>query len=307
METKIEPLFSVVIPAYNRSGVVGNAIESVINQECDDFELIVIDDGSTDDTKEAVLKFRDERVRYIYQKNKGGAEARNNGIDKAAGKYIAFLDSDDIFRKSHLANALTVLDKDKYLCVYTQVVVNRGESGTFFLKPNRGIGDAEHMSDYLLRDRGFVQTSTLIVPSWLAKRVRYDSHVKYGQDTDFAIRLYWHNAKFIMLDEPGAVWNDSQSEGRISDRIDPSNRIEWLNKNKRLMTKKSRIADMGWPVAKGYAQEGKLFQAFFLYGKALLYKCYSPKLAIVVFLQIFLSPRLYRMLANIMAKSGVKP
>jgi len=90
------PTVSVIIPTYNRAHTIGRAIKSVLNQTYQDFEIIVVDDGSTDNTEEVVKSFRDKRIRYIqHKKNKGAAAARNTGIKSAKGKYIAFQDSDD--------------------------------------------------------------------------------------------------------------------------------------------------------------------------------------------------------------------
>ena len=90
------PTVSVIIPTYNRAHLLGRAIKSVLNQTYKDFELIVVDDGSTDDTEKVVGNFKDERIRYIsLEKNMGAGVARNRGIEASRGKYIAFHDSDD--------------------------------------------------------------------------------------------------------------------------------------------------------------------------------------------------------------------
>lgn len=100
--------FSVVIPTYNRATFISKAIESVIHQTYTDWELIVINDGSTDNTKEVITSFTDERIKYFYQQNAERSAARNNGISKATGEWICFLDSDDEYLSDHL-HKLSVL------------------------------------------------------------------------------------------------------------------------------------------------------------------------------------------------------
>ena len=98
IKTKYNPIVSVIIPTYNRAHLVGRAIKSVLNQTYQDFELIIVDDGSTDNTDKIIKEFQehDKRIKYIrHEKNKGGSAARNSGIKISRGEYIAFLDSDD--------------------------------------------------------------------------------------------------------------------------------------------------------------------------------------------------------------------
>ena len=90
------PQVSVIIPTYNRAHLLSRAIKSVLNQTFQDFEIIIVDDASTDDTDKLVVSFHDSRVRYIqHEKNHGGGAVRNSAIKQAQGDYIAFLDSDD--------------------------------------------------------------------------------------------------------------------------------------------------------------------------------------------------------------------
>jgi len=90
------PKVSVIIPAYNQSQLVSEAIESVLRQTHRDVEILVVNDGSTDDTEEAVKQIKDGRVRYFYKENGGGASARNYALDRASGEFAAFLDHDDL-------------------------------------------------------------------------------------------------------------------------------------------------------------------------------------------------------------------
>jgi len=100
-------VISVVIPTYNRAPVLPRAIESVLDQSFGDFELIIVDDGSTDHTEEVVHRYEDSRIRYLcFDENKGANAARNHGIQIASGTYISFLDSDDEFLPSHLSTVV---------------------------------------------------------------------------------------------------------------------------------------------------------------------------------------------------------
>jgi glycosyltransferase involved in cell wall biosynthesis len=108
--TASRPTFSVVIPTFNRAAMVTQAVLSVLNQTHSDYELIVVDDGSGDDTREALAQFGD-RIRYVYQDNAGVAAARNRGIAESSGDFVAFLDSDDLFEPRMLEEALRTFER----------------------------------------------------------------------------------------------------------------------------------------------------------------------------------------------------
>jgi glycosyltransferase involved in cell wall biosynthesis len=108
------PLVSVIIPSYNRAALIGRAIDSVLGQTYPDVQVIVVDDGSTDDTRQMLERY-DGRVRYIYQHNRGPSAARNRGAAQAEGEYIAFLDSDDTILPTKVAKQVA------YLCAHPGV------------------------------------------------------------------------------------------------------------------------------------------------------------------------------------------
>jgi glycosyltransferase involved in cell wall biosynthesis len=97
---------SVVVPAYNYGRYLGEAIDSVLAQTHRHFELLVVDDGSSDNTREIVTAYADPRVRYVWQQNQGLSAARNTGIREARFDFVAFLDADDLWRPDHLAEAM---------------------------------------------------------------------------------------------------------------------------------------------------------------------------------------------------------
>lgn len=299
--------FSVVIPTYNRAAVIANAINSVLNQSFQDFELIIVDDGSTDDTESIVSRFCNDKISYFKKINSGGSAARNFGIRIARGRYIAFLDSDDWFNENHLENAYNYLIQFSDLrCYYTAVEVSRKDVKRF-LKPSHPILEGQHMSEYIMCHKGFVPTITLVVPNDLAKSVLYDENLSNGDDVDFAIRLHHAGAKFHMGKVCGAVWNDEYSPGRLSFKNNHVERVAWLRRNRELITEKAYLAEMGWPVAKYLFKDGQYTSALKHYLKAVTSGVYSPKVALMVMLQILLSEPQYRKLSKFMVMFGVRP
>ena len=95
-------MFSVVIPLYNKELSITNTVQSVLDQTCQDFEIVIINDGSTDGSIKAVEAINDNRIRLIHQENKGVSAARNHGIKEAKYEWIAFLDGDDLWEPNHL-------------------------------------------------------------------------------------------------------------------------------------------------------------------------------------------------------------
>lgn len=139
-------LVSIIMPTYNCGGFIGYALESVITQTYSNWEILIVDDCSTDNTAETVARFikRDERIKYIkLEKNSGAAIARNKAIEMAVGEYIAFLDSDDLWKPQKLEKQISFMKRNLYnfTCTsYTKV----DEQGEFL---NRTI-EAENKSDY---------------------------------------------------------------------------------------------------------------------------------------------------------------
>ncbi len=110
------PKLSVIIPTYNGEKFIGRAIESVLNQTFKNFELIIVDDGSTDNTKEIVMEYqkKDERIKYLWEENSGGpAKPYNLALKQCGGEYIAFLDHDDMWLPEKLEKQIDFIEKEK--------------------------------------------------------------------------------------------------------------------------------------------------------------------------------------------------
>lgn len=112
------PKYSVVIPLYNKKDFIKQTLESVLNQSVHDFEIIVVDDGSTDGSSEIVHSIQDSRIRLISQKNQGVSKARNTGIKNSTGDYICFLDADDLWYPDFLSVVGSLIEKFPEARVY---------------------------------------------------------------------------------------------------------------------------------------------------------------------------------------------
>jgi glycosyltransferase involved in cell wall biosynthesis len=292
------PFFSVVIPVFNRAAPLRQAIESVRAQTFQDFEIVVVDDGSTDDPEAVIANFADPRIRFFRQKNGGGGAARNRGIDEAKGAFVAFLDSDDVFLPHHLDSMHALLENTHRVVGYARVRVDRGD-GRVFLKPPRGMKPDEDMGTYLLCDRGFTPTITMALPREAAARIRFHEKLRAAEDSDFAIRLTQAGYRFRMLEEPGAVWNDTFDPNRQSsgNSRDAEELRLWLESLRPTIAARAYHGGRGWAYAKQIVRERPL-AALGLYLNAVLRGCYRPPLAAVIFLQIFMGPRAYRRLAD---------
>ncbi len=106
---------SIIIPAYNQARYLGAAVQSALDQTYANVDVLVADDGSTDDTAQVAQQFTDPRVRYIYQENRGLSGARNTGIRHATGDFLTYLDSDDLFLPQKLEILLPALQAQPHL------------------------------------------------------------------------------------------------------------------------------------------------------------------------------------------------
>ena len=190
MTIKIQPLFSIVVPTYNREKFIIFAIQSVIDQTFKNWELIIVDDGSTDNTKEIVLSFNDDRIKYIYQENQERSAARNHGISKANGKYVCFLDSDDKFEESHLQNlynrSKNNTNNDIIFITNAQIQNKEGK----LISKKEVIHRKNKLETILLNS---ITPGQLCIPSKLIKENLFNTHIRISEDTELLLRLVKDN------------------------------------------------------------------------------------------------------------------
>ena len=203
--TKIQnyPTVSVIIPTYNRAHLIGRAIKSVLNQTYQDFEIIVVNDGSTDNTEEVVKSFSDKRIKYIWhEKNKGAAAARNTGIKIAKGEYIAFQDSDDEWFPNKLEKQMKIFKKESpnLGIVYTGFYRIKDSEKKYI--PSHEIVKKEGSIYEELLKGSFITTQSILVRKECFKKVGiFDENLPRLQDWELVIRLSKYY-EFKCIDEP---------------------------------------------------------------------------------------------------------
>lgn len=211
----MSPRFSIVIPTYNRAESVLDTLTSCFAQSYTDFEIVVVDDGSSDTTLAVLDAVSDPRLIVVSQDNAGPAAARNHGMRRASGQYIAFLDSDDSWYPEFLNAVNELLLEQGDVLVYGQIIVDRGV-GKYWVKPDRPLGPEESIYDFLYVHGGFIQTSTMVVPRALSEKVQWDENVTYGDNDQFAIDCWQTGIAFYMLPEPHTHYADAISDDALS-------------------------------------------------------------------------------------------
>ena len=229
----INPTVSVVSPFYNRARFLPAIIDTLEAQTYRDFELVIADDGSTDELAEAVAKANASfPIQYVrLDKNGGAAHARNIGIDAARGRYIALLDSDDGWLPDKLRTQLDHLkqtDEGRLVSLTRQTVKGRGTH----LAPTALMTPQDDVGSYLFLQNGVIQSSMMFLSTDLAKSTRFDDESTRHDDWSFALRLQEAGARFEMLAAPLTIYNDEAGRMRRSPPYSRS-RLDWLQKWRR--------------------------------------------------------------------------
>ncbi|RYL89862.1 glycosyltransferase [Sporolactobacillus sp. THM7-4] len=211
---------SVIIPTYNRGEFTEKAIKSVMAQTYKDYEIIVVDDGSTDDTKERIKAFGDQ-VRYIYQENKGPSAARNTAIQNAKGKYIAFCDSDDRFLPTKLEEQMKFIKNNpecRFLYTWYYNVNEQGEI-TKLRKPLT-CQSKEHLQYCLFSRKFTIRTSTLLVhKSCFDKAGLFHEKYLYSQDWDMWLRLAAYYRGYCLEKPLSEYWLHGDNRSSLSVKV----------------------------------------------------------------------------------------
>lgn len=182
-------MFSVVIPLYNKELSIANTIQSVLNQTFQDFEIVVVNDGSTDRSAEIVEQINDPRIRLIHQKNQGVSAARNTGIKEAKHEWIAFLDGDDLWEKEHLEEVIKMIQVFPNEKVYVTSYEYSDGRPMFKHERDTNIFKIENYFKEALKE-SLIWTSIVVVnKSCIDKVGGFNVILSRGEDLDLWARL----------------------------------------------------------------------------------------------------------------------
>jgi len=219
------PLVSVIMPSYNYEEYISEAIESVLEQTFDDFELIIIDDASKDNSKKIIQSFDKKNIKirsFFHKENQGLAKTVNECIKKAKGKYISYFSSDDIWSKEKLEKQLEILEKDEDLIVWSEGLIVDAKSdftGELFTQIHSALNRKKSgdIFEELLKNN-YICGQSLIYKRENLKNVRFDEHLKYLGDYKFIVDLA-KEYKFYFIPEPLVMYRIHGRNTIFSDRI----------------------------------------------------------------------------------------
>ena len=183
-------MFSVVIPLYNKELSVKNTIQSVLDQTFQEFEIVIVNDGSTDDSVTVVESFNDSRIRLIHQKNQGVSAARNRGIEEAKYEWICFLDADDLWKDNHLEEIVKMMKSypdEKVFVTSFEYSSGRKMMGD----PNQSeIYKINNFFTEYLKFKNLMWTSTVVIhKTCVQKSGMFNEKLSLGEDIDLWGRL----------------------------------------------------------------------------------------------------------------------
>jgi glycosyltransferase involved in cell wall biosynthesis len=207
---KNTPKISVIIPLYNHGKYIEEAVNSVLTQSFADFELIIINDGSADNSEDVVRNIKDDRIRYFYQENQGAHKTINRGIQLAKGEYITILNSDDVYYANRLEEFLKILESDSSInAVFSHIEFINDQGNSIKYKigaednwkghdPETSLKGEKNIFLALLSGNFLVTTSNLFCRKSVFDNLGLFSNLKYAHDYEFFLKLCYSYKVFIV-------------------------------------------------------------------------------------------------------------
>lgn len=245
---KSNPLFSVIIPCYNVENYIARTINSVLEQTFNDFEIILVNDGSVDNTGKILDEYlkKDTRIKVIHQKNRGVSEARNTGIREAKGEYIYFLDGDDYVSTSYFEDMSKIILKNNLEIIISPYYIEKNNK-KFLLISN--IKEKYYNRDFILKNlftrkicKAAIGTSLIKKEIIVKNNIFFNEKLSYSEDYHFIIRIFFKAKNFYYTNKPyftyvqreGSAINSKLNLKRLDTLkalIDLENNLNIENKN----------------------------------------------------------------------------
>lgn len=207
------PTISIIIPTYNRSALIKETVNSVLGQTSSDFEILVIDDGSTDNTKQVINEIKDNRIKYFHKNNGGVSSARNLGIKNAQGQFICFLDSDDLWPSNFLQTMIKNLQANQEYgasyCMRTLLLAD-GTTQPSYQKEFFCSGQVTAK----LFEKTFIQTSAICFRKKVLDGLFFDESLTNGEDVDFWLRIS-ARTKFLFVPDVQIKYRQQPASAEI--------------------------------------------------------------------------------------------
>lgn len=205
------PYFSIIIPTFNRKEILTRAINSLIAQTEENWEAIIVDDGSDDNTLLHIKPYldNDERIKYIRQKNTGAALAKNTGIEAASGTFLTFLDSDDEYQTTHLESRKTILSENPHVqFLYGGIKV----VGNLFVPDRFDNRKKIHLDDCVIGGTFFIERKLLL-------SINGFKNIVIGEDADLFDRLSLKEVVKLKTDKATYVYRHDQADSVTNSRM----------------------------------------------------------------------------------------
>ena len=252
------PKVSVIIPTFNYGKYIEKAIDSVLSQTYKDFEIIVVDDGSTDNTKEIIETKYKDKVRYFYQENKGAPAARNRGIKESNGKYIGFLDADDFFLENKIEEQIKLVNEQKKITVICDGVateINTGQKLYYFCRDPEDIDPVKFILFDILPT-----SSALHSKKSLLEIGGFNEDLPCCQERDLHLRLACNGYKFVR--HPKVLFNKRITGRGIAQKfikiLDTRAQLFWNTyeflKNENLLNENRELA-----ISESFAYDARMY------------------------------------------------
>lgn len=212
------PKISIIVPIYNVENYLSKCIDSILDQSFGDYEIILVNDGSTDNSGNIINKYhkKDKRIIAVHKENRGVSQSRNIGIKYSKGQYILFLDPDDWLEKNALDLLNSIIDKKEYDIVQFKYIINDINSNKVMINIDNSIFDNDNLLNMTLVGKNiFSVWSKLIKREFILKNnIYFNEDISYGEDLLYTATMIMYKPKYIFIDE--FLYNYYKRENSLS-------------------------------------------------------------------------------------------